>query len=81
MKKSILVLTVAVAMAFVGCKESPYINAPGDNTQNTDSIPEIADPDPTPDPVGVDIPENAITVNQAVKIAMKLAAGETSKAL
>ena len=79
MKKSILVLTAVVAMVFFGCKESPYINQPGDNTFNTDTIPEIADPDPTPDPEGVDIPANAITVNEAVKIARKLAAGETSK--
>ena len=79
MKKSILVLTAVVAMVFFGCKESPYINQPGDNTFNTDTIPEIADPDPTPDPEGVDIPANAISVNEAVKIARKLAAGETSK--
>ena len=79
MKKSILVLTAVVAMVFFGCKESPYINQPGDNTFNTDTIPEIAAPDPTPDPEGVDIPENAISVNEAVKIARKLAAGETSK--
>ena len=63
MKKSILVLTAMVAMVFFGCKESPYINQPGDNSFNTDTIPEIADPDPTPDPEGVDIPENAINVN------------------
>jgi hypothetical protein len=77
-KKSILVLTATVAMVLFGCKESPYINAPGDNSQNTETIPEIADPDPTPDPEGVDIPENTITVNEAVKIAKKLAAGQTS---
>lgn len=79
MKKSILLMIVAVVMAFFGCTENPYITSPGDNSQNTDSIPSIADPDPTPDPVGVDIPEGTITVNQAVKIAQKLAAGETSK--
>ena len=66
MKKSILILAAMVAMVMVGCKESPYINQPGDNTFNTDTIPEIADPDPTPDPEGVDIPENAINVNEAV---------------
>ena len=77
--KSIFVLTAVVAMAFWGCKENPYITSPGDNTQNTDTIPEIADPTPTPDPAGVDIPEGTITVNEAVKIAKKLAAGETSK--
>ena len=78
MKKSILVLTAMVALAFFSCKESPYINAPGDNAMNTDSIPSIADPDPTPDPLGVDIPEGTITVNEAVKIAKKLPAGSTS---
>ena len=43
MKKSILVLTAMVAMVFFGCKESPYINQPGDNSFNTDTIPEIAE--------------------------------------
>ena len=79
MKKSILILTAAVAMVFFGCKESPYIPSPGDNTQNTDSIPSIADPDPTPDPEGVAIPEGALNVNEAVNIAKKLASGEVSK--
>ena len=79
MKKSILILTAVVSMVFFGCKEVPYVNAPGDNAMNSDSIPEIADPDPTPDPEGVEVPSGTITVNQAVKIAMKLAAGETSK--
>lgn len=75
MKKSILALTAMVAMVFFGCKESPYITSPGDNSQNTDSIPVIADPEPTPDPEGVAIPEGAINVNQAVNIAKKLASG------
>ena len=78
-KSSILALAAVIAMAFVGCDENPYITNPGDNTQNTDSIPSIADPDPTPDPEGVDIPEGALTVNQAVNIAKKLAAGEVSE--
>ena len=74
MKKSILVLTAVVAMVFFGCKESPYINQPGDNSFNYDSIPSIADPDPTPDPEGVIIPEGTINVNEAVKIGKKLPA-------
>ena len=75
MKKSLLVLTTAIALAFIGCKESPYINAPGDNemTKN-DTMPSIADPDPTPDPAGIAIPEGTINVNEAVKIGQKLAA-------
>ena len=79
MKKSLLVLTTAIALAFIGCKESPYINAPGDNemTKN-DTMPSIADPDPTPDPAGVAIPEGTINVNEAVKIGQKLAAGQSS---
>lgn len=78
MKKNIYVLTALVAMVFFGCKETPYINAPGDNQYNTDSIPVVADPEPTPDPVGFVIPAGTIDVNQAVKIAAKLAAGQTS---
>ena len=79
MKKSILLLTAAVTMVFFGCKESPYINAPGDNTQNTETIPEIADPDPTPDPAGVAIPDGTLNVNEAVKIAQKLPAGAVTE--
>lgn len=79
MKKSILVLTAAVAMVLFGCKENPYLNSPGDNTKNTDSIPVIVDPVPTPDPEGVDVPEGTITVNEAVDIAKKLGNKEVSK--
>ena len=79
MKKSLIILTTLVAMVFAGCKETPYISSPGDpKVTENDTMPSIADPDPTPDPEGVDIPEDAINVNEAVKIAMKLAAGETS---
>lgn len=70
--KSIFVLTAVIAMAFWGCKENPYITSPGDNTQNTDTIPEIADPTPTPDPEGVTVPEGTINVNEAFKIGKSL---------
>ncbi len=79
MKKSILVLTAAVTMVLFGCKESPYMNAPGDNRRNTDSIPVVVDPIPTPDPAGVAIPEGCITVNEAVNIAKKLGNKEVSQ--
>lgn len=78
MKKSILVLTAAVAMVLFGCKETPYINSPGDNTKNTDSIPVVVDPVPTPDPEGIAIPEGCLTVNEAVDIAKKLSSGAVS---
>ena len=65
-----------VAMLFIGCQERAYIDAPGDNSHNLDSIPVVPDPDPTPDPEGVDIPSDAITVNEAVNITKKLRPNE-----
>ena len=79
MKKSIYVLTALVALVFFGCKETPYISAPGDNSFNTDSIPSTADPEPTPDPEGIVIPEGTLNVNEAVKIAKKLKSGQISE--
>lgn len=77
--KSLVVLTSLVALVLFGCKETPYINAPGDNelTKN-DTLPSVADPDPTPDPAGLVLPEGTINVNEAVKLGRKLAAGETT---
>ena len=37
-----------------------------------DTMPTVADPDPTPDPEGVKIPEGTINVNEAVNIGKKL---------
>lgn len=78
MKKSILVLTATVAMVLFGCKENPYINTPGDNSKNTDSIPVVVDPVPTPDPAEVAVPAGCITVNEAVDITKKLPSGGVS---
>lgn len=78
MKKYLIALLAIVGIAFYGCKEMPAINAPGDNTKNLDSIPAVVDPDPTPDPDSIAIPEGTINVNQAVRIAAKLAPGKTS---
>lgn len=75
MKKSILVLTALVTVAFFSCTERAYIDSPGDNSHNVDTLPVIVDPDPTPDPEGLEIPADAITVNEAVSIAKKLASG------
>ena len=39
MKKYIFISAVLVALAMISCNESPYINPPGDNSKNNDSIP------------------------------------------
>lgn len=39
MKKYLIGLLAMLSIAFSGCKESPAINAPGDNSKNLDSIP------------------------------------------
>ena len=40
-KKYIFITTVLVALAMMSCGERPYINAPGDNSFNNDSIPVL----------------------------------------
>ena len=79
MKKSLLIPAVLVALVLFGCKERQYIDGPGDNSHNQETLPQLADPDPTPDPEGFALPEGTINVNEAVKIAKKLKAGEVSK--
>ena len=66
------------AVSLIGCKESPYILAPGDNSNNQDSIYVAPDPIPDPDPEGIDIPEGTINVNEARKIGAALGNGEVS---
>ena len=39
MKKYVFFATLMVALVMTCCKETPYINAPGDNSKNYDSIP------------------------------------------
>ncbi|MBR4705546.1 MAG: hypothetical protein IKP02_08145 [Paludibacteraceae bacterium] len=39
MKKYFFIASMLIAMVMVSCKENPYINAPGDNSKNYDSIP------------------------------------------
>ena len=75
MKKILFVLTALVTLAFVSCTENPYLPSPGDNTQVPDTLPEIAHPDPTPDPEGVDVPDSCLTVYEARKICAKLTSG------
>ena len=79
MKKSFIVLTALVAMTLVGCTETPYINAPGDNemTKN-DTLPVIALPDPV-DMEGFEIPDGCLSVYQAIDTCKALGAGGTTK--
>ena len=79
MKKSILVLTSVVAMVLFGCKETPYINEPGDNKYNYDSIPVVALPDPDADPVGFEIPAGCLNVYEAVDSCRRLPNGGTTQ--
>lgn len=62
MKRSILLLTAVVAMVVFGCKERAYIDAPGVNSHNTDSIPVIM-----PDTDGIEI-----TVDEAIALCNEL---------
>lgn len=79
-KKNLVIVATALLMfAAFGCDEKAYIDGPGDNSHNQDSLPQLADPDPTPDPIGVEIPAGTLDVNEAVKIAKKLKSGEVSE--
>lgn len=64
MKKEILLLTAMVAMVLFGCKERPYIDAPGDNSHNIDSIPIVM-----PDTNGI-----VISIDSAIAICKGLPA-------
>ena len=72
MKKSILMLIATVAIVVVSCKESPYIPSPGDTAYVPDTMPVTLDPDPTPDPDGLVLPEGTINVYEAIAIGKKL---------
>ena len=68
MKKSLFVLLAIVVVAMTGCKETPAINTPGDNTKNLDSIPVmIADTN------GIEI-----SVDSAIAICNSLPDGGTT---
>lgn len=79
MKKSILTLTAMVAMVLFGCKETPYINEPGDNSYNYDTIPVALLPNPDPDPVGFEIPAGCLNVYEAVDSCKRLSNGGTTQ--
>ena len=72
--KSFFVLTAMVAMVLTGCQENPYINAPGDNSMNTDTLPSVVLP-PAEDMEGFAIPEGCLTVYEAIDSCKNLAEG------
>ena len=78
MKAYHLILTAVVTFGLFSCTEKPYIDGPGDNSHNQDSLPVMADPDPTPDPAEVAVPEGTLNVYEAYKIAKKLKSGDVS---
>ena len=78
MKKYPLIITSLVALGLFSCNEPAYIDAPGVNSHNQDSLPVLVDPDPTPDPAGLEIPEGTINVYEAVRISKKLKDKEVS---
>lgn len=79
MKKSFLLLSALVAMVMFSCKENPYIAGPGtDDPGIPDTIPQVKDPEPSPDPAGVVIPEGCLNVYQACDTCAKLGSGGTT---
>lgn len=64
MKKYFLICTLFSAFMICGCNEPSYINGPGDNTQNLDSIPVTI-----PDTNGI-----VISVDSAIALCMSLPA-------
>ena len=74
----LFLLPALVALLAVACQEPAYINGPGDNLFNQDSIIPIPDPEPTPAPEGIVIPEGALNVYQVRDTCAKLANGAVS---
>ena len=69
---------VLIALFAVACQEPAYINGPGNNLFNQDSIIPIPDSEPTPAPEGFVIPEGALNVYQVRDSCAKLASGAVS---
>ncbi len=63
MKKYIFISTMLVALAMISCNETPYINNPGDNSQNVDTIPILV-----PDTNGIEI-----SIDSAIALCKSLA--------
>lgn len=79
MKKSIFMFIAVVAMVMISCEEKSNMPSPGENALVPDSIPVTIDPEPSPDPEGVVLPEGTINVHEACAIARKLHGSEVSE--
>ena len=77
-RSHIFLLPALVALFVVACQEPAYINGPGNNLFNQDSIIPIPDSEPTPAPEGFVIPEGALNVYQVRDSCAKLASGAVS---
>lgn len=78
-RSCIFLLPAFVALFAVACQEPSYINGPGDNLFNQDSIIPIPDPEPTPAPEGIAVPVGALNVYQVRDTCAKLANGAVSE--
>lgn len=74
-KKALIICLLTAGITLWGCKEDPYINAPGDNGQNLGDREMV---DITDDASGLNVPANAITVKEALDICRTLGSGKTS---
>lgn len=79
MKKYLFMILAFTATLMFSCKENPYMPAPGDTTYVPDTMPEMAHPDPTPDPEGAIVPEGTLNVFEARKLCSNLASGAVTE--
>ena len=79
MKKYLFMILAFIATLMFSCKENPYMPAPGDTTYVPDTMPEMAHPDPTPDPEGAVVPDGTLNVFDARKLCSNLASGAVTE--
>ncbi|MBQ9603215.1 MAG: OB-fold nucleic acid binding domain-containing protein [Paludibacteraceae bacterium] len=66
-KKYIIIATMLIALVMISCGERPYINQPGDNTFNNETIPILI-----PDTEGIEISiDSALTICKSMAVNAK----------
>lgn len=66
-KKYIFIATMLIALVMISCGERPYINQPGDNTFNNETIPVLI-----PDTEGIEISiDSALTICKSMAVNAK----------